>query len=582
MSVKNRLRSQQLFNPDQIQTLLGQAINRDFVRFQHEYYADGRLRREAFSRQVQDFSKKYCPLSYNKDLVTQKTFQKFLEVNRHMALFNRKIDFDLPPLDYRVQTTSPWRLKVFARARALMHFVVSDFSEDEWFQECRNSSGSSVGVPFSNTSIERKLTFPVSVTEKAKPLFQRYLNFDSQLRLAVEAFNGLGPIMDHFNVVKGSRATTVDKTAEKRRFICVEPTANMYLQQGLMSMLYRRMKLVGLDVESLPDKHRQLAHDSSITGRNATIDWSSASDCVSIELLRYLLPPRWFDVVNRTRSAFTSINGEDVELAMFSTMGNAVTFPLETLVFWTFAHAVRLSSTPGNSLFPEWEDLGCVSVFGDDCIVPSPLAPDFIGIMEEVGFMVNVEKTFIGPEQFRESCGGDYLSGFDVRPFSLGSPQSARKSSLEPWLYIIANSLKQKYITYFGDLAYVYDRELWRCIFGLFAEHKILIKLVPSYYPDDAGLKMSEDIQRFAACYPMKLSRIAVDRNGSYSFNYLRFVYRTKNKKDDGIRLATWLKKPVTETVYSPTTPVRKIGGYVVAKGLSCHWWVPRVTSVAG
>jgi hypothetical protein len=368
-----------------------------------------------------------------------------------------------------------------------------------------------------------------------------------------------------------------------------------------MTVLYDRMREFGLDVESLPELHKKQALRSSISSAKATIDWSSASDCVSIELLRYLLPPKWFNIVDAVRCPYTSLNGVNVELQMISTMGNAVTFPLETLVFWTFAHAVRLSlNIHNNSLFPEWEDLKECSVFGDDCIVPSYMAEDFISAVEKVGFIINKEKSFYGSEKFRESCGGDYLAGRNVRPYNVKAPTSEKKSALEPWLYIVANQLIRKYIMYFGVGSYVYDKRVFEYLFQLFREHKLEVKLVPPFYPDDAGLKIAFDIERFIVNYRIELCPIYRNQHGSYRFHYKRFVYRTRGDRFDLIRYAALLKGfapewdeepdefeleeerllvnslafPKSKTV-TKQYDIRRIGGYVEAVGETGHWSIP-------
>jgi hypothetical protein len=340
------------------------------------------------------------------------------------------------------------------------------------------------------------------------------------------------------------------------------------------------MRKVGLDVGNLPDQHKLLAMESSITGRNATIDWTSASDCVSIELLRWLIPPKWFSAINRVRCEKMSIMGTPVKLNMISTMGNAVTFPLETLVFWTYAQACCLhSDKTNNSLFPEWEDLKRCSVFGDDCILPCDVAPLFIEVMTSVGFIINDEKSFYDDAgRFRESCGGDYLQGFNVRPCYLRGPTSTKKSALEPWLYIIFNSLHKKYMSYFGELKYVYDRELYKLMFGYFRKFDIQVKLVPDFFPDDAGLKMSDDILRIANVYRPRLSRIDISEHGTLSFLFCNFRYWKKQERHDDLRYAMWLKKPrmaKEPKIQRKIRPQRKKGGYVVAKGLTCHWQVP-------
>lgn len=579
MKGKNRKpKKRLLFDPDKVSTSINRALSLDLAGLEQVYESMPQSPLHfAAHRQATELLKKYCPTTQDKERLELETFDKFMKVNEHMGETNKKLSF--PHGETRIQSSLPYMDKVHLRARALIHTVLGSFSFTEFFEECRNSSGSTIGVPFLDTSVEAKLSFPVSVTSEAVNLYQQAMIFDNALKTAVENFNSQCPLGDPWELVEGSRATTVDKTETKRRMICVEPTGNMFLQQGLMYMLYSRMAKVGLNVETLPMKHKVLARESSITGVNATIDWSSASDCVSIKLLQWVLPPVWFRVIDQVRSKTTTINGERLELNMISTMGNAVTFPLETLVFWAYAHAVILTEEgTTNSLHVHRDRFDMVSVFGDDCIVPTWVAPRYIEVCSELGFIVNDEKSFYGTEQFRESCGGDYLTGFDVRPFSLKAPQSTRQSALEPWLYIITNSLLQKYMVYFGKLAYVYDRHLWRVLFALFRKYKIEIKLVPSWFPDDAGLKLSHDILRFKRHYRFSLSRIDKSKHGTYSFNFCRFVYPDRRSPDEFIRYALWLKKPVcSERKVTYERPKRVNGGYVVAKSLTCHWYVPRV-----
>lgn len=572
---KNRKKKQPLFLPDDVATTISLAIHRDLSDIKQEYDVNAEDSIAfAATRQRDELLKKFVTGSGEKAILEERAYDKFRTTNAHLGSY-REIVY--PDSSQRLTSKTPYSTKVLLRARALMHQVLSPFTVEEWFEECRNSSGSSIGVSFVDTSEEAKFTLPISCTKRVKPLLQSYLTFDHSLKVAIETFNGDNPVGGWYDIVEGSRATTVDKNDDIRRMIAVEPTGNMYFQQGLMAMLYKRMKEFGLDVESLPHLHQKLAKESSVTGRNATIDWSSASDCVMPELLRWLTPPKWFDVIDAVRSPTMSIENNNVELNMISTMGNAVTFPLETLVFWVFGHAVRLSLKPGNTLFPEWKDLSCISVFGDDCIVPSWMAVPYMESLTAYGFIVNKEKSFYGPEKFRESCGGDFLRGEYVRPFCLKVPTAESKSALEPWLYIILNSLIPRYIQYFGDLRYVYDRELFRFIFGLFEKHNIKLKVVPPYFPDDSGLKQVDDLQRIARCYPITFSRVSRDsQTGGYAFNFCRYMYKQQRAKDMGLRYALELKFP-RHSVSPPTTwsSRKEIGGYVVAKGLSSCWTIP-------
>jgi len=576
MKDRKKRQKAKLFDPDVISTKVQQELSRDFEAFTLAYKGNDSITHSAFDRQRNELLKKYVSPNFNTESLISESFEKFKHINSHMLNFN--IKHSLARVDDTLCFKGQPRLtKVHKRAKDLISHVLGNLDEVELFLECKNSSGTSMGVPYRDTSQDAKFTYPMSVTKNAKPLFQRYLDFDSQLKSAIEDLNSSSAIADRYMLEEGSRATTVDKSTSQRRFIAIEPTCNMFLQQGLMRVMYKRMKEVGLDVTSLPEEHKKLARESSITCKNATIDWSSASDCVSIELLRLIFPARWFAVINQIRSHKTSINGEMHDLHMVSSMGNAGTFPIETLVFWAYAIAtVKTESSDSPSRIPDFRDFASASVFGDDCIVPTRFASVYIEVMTEVGFIVNKEKSFYKNEQFRESCGGDYLSGYDNRPFSLKSPTSTNRSALEPWLYIMLNSFLKKYFMYFGELTYVYDKALLRYLFGLFQEYGLAVKLVPPDFPDDSGLKMSSDINRLVSQYEISFSRISRSHHGTLSFNYCSFRYKQKRQLSDAVRYATGLKKPLASDVEPfKRSAIRKRGGYVVAKTHTGHWSVP-------
>lgn len=577
MRKKTRKKPIRLFNPDVVATTAHQFLERDLGRLKHVYESTEHPGSLYHDLQIRDFLKKYASPFVDNEPLESLTYNKFLRVNSHMEQFK---DFVSPDKTVRLTSKVSARDQWLRRAQALMHFVLTDFDLEEFYSYTRHGRGSSIGVPFSDTSLEAKNTFPITCTERVKPLLLDYMSYDANLRHAVEVFNSSRPFDEGIKVVSGSRATTVEKNNEIRRMIAIEPTGNMFFQQALMSMMYKRMKVVGLDLESLPRLHTQKAFESSITHSNATIDFSSASDCVSIGLLRWLLPPKWFRYCDMVRSPSMMVSDQEVKLNMFSTMGNAVTFPLETLVFWVIAISTDVSNYIGNSLFPEWENLKSSSVFGDDCIVPSRNAATFVDACESVGFLVNGDKSFMGTEHFRESCGGDYYHGYAVRPYCLRSPSGTRLSALEPWLYILFNSILKKYVSYFGSLKYVYDKELFEYLFALFRQFNFMVKIVPDDFPDDAGLKISKDLERFAACYEIPLSKITRSHHGTYAFSYCRFIYNKREDVDDDIRYYHELKK-----LYSKDRPrplyrnIRRKGGYVVAKGITSHWEVPRLNT---
>jgi hypothetical protein len=582
-------KKQKLFRPDVVHNRIAQAVKCDLESVTQMYGGVERSTTMLIHRQRHEISKKYSSLEKSQEPLVQKTYEKFFKVNEHMASFGE----GFYPFPYgaqrRVLARDNMMDSILQCARSFMHAILTDFDEDDWFSHCQHSGGSSIGVSYRDTSLEAKSCLPMTITSRAKPLMDRYHIFDQRFKVAVEQFNSETPIGTWYREVSGSRATTVEKNDEIRRMIAIEPTGNMFFQQGLMSLMYDRMKIIGLDVETLPDIHKERARVASITSNEATIDFSSASDCVSIPLLRYLMPPKWFHCLDLVRCDTMSFEDKPVKLNMFSTMGNAGTFPVETLVFYTLALATYRACTGDSSMLWDYTSSNnqVVSVFGDDCIVPTSIAKSFMDVCTRVGFMVNEEKSFFDPEPgFRESCGGDYFRGYDVRPFYIKAPTSMRQSALEPWLYIIMNGLLKKYRMCFGDRNYMYDKELWRTCVALFRENGLEMKLVPPYYPDDSGLFLSDDIERFDRHYSPPLATISVTKSGTYRFNYLRYMYRKRESRDDHLHYVLWLKRPTQNVreitpehmVEGPTfRSNRRNGGYIVASGISCHWQVPLV-----
>jgi len=295
--------------------------------------------------------------------------------------------------------------------------------------------------------------------------------------------------------------------------------------------------------------------------------------------------------------------GEDtVGLEMISTMGNATTFPLETLVFWSIAVSATMTIAEPNSLsiLPNTKYFSSVSVFGDDCITPSNVTACFMAATVAVGFIVNTDKSFFNGGCFRESCGGDYYRGYNVRPLHLEAPTSNKRSNLEPWLYAFANGIIKKYISYFGSLSYVYDKELFRYLFATFKKERLLVKVVPDWFPDDSGLKIGDECHRFQSAYDITFSKVSLSDQGVYAFNYCKFNYLHKESWDDHLRYSLFLKQRVGDvprwldgfsslhgsverTIALKKIPVyrrplkheyniRRLGGYVVAKGYTPSW----------
>lgn len=222
------------------------------------------------------------------------------------------------------------------------------------------------------------------------------------------------------SIVPG-KVVFVPKNAKTHRSIVVEPLLNSFLQKGIGSFLKTRLLRVGCNLQD-QSRNQLLAAKGSADGSLATIDLSMASDCLSKELVFDLLPLEWADLLDKARTSkvlppasVTSIEGVVLDehghlcLEKFSSMGNGFTFELESLIFYAVAKAVcDTLGVPSND----------VSVYGDDIIVPVAAYSLLEETLSFIGFSLNTEKSFaLGP--FRESCGADFVNGFDIRPFYL-------------------------------------------------------------------------------------------------------------------------------------------------------------------
>lgn len=213
-----------------------------------------------------------------------------------------------------------------------------------------------------------------------------------------------------FNIVAGNEIVFVPKNAKTHRIIAKEPHVNSYLQKGFGQEIRRLLRVrAGVDLKDQTQNQR-LAKAGSLTGTLATIDLQGASDTLSNELVRYLLPSPWYGLLNQIRSKSGYLRKEKtwVRYHKFSSMGNACTFELESLIFWALCKSCLEVNGEGQTL----------SVYGDDLIVPTEHYESVAKVLQFAGFTINALKSF-SSGAFRESCGKDYFFGADVRPIFL-------------------------------------------------------------------------------------------------------------------------------------------------------------------
>lgn len=268
----------------------------------------------------------------------------------------------------------------------------------------RFGPGATTQVKKKKASTKRKLSMPFSCSEDLLPILPQVLEelpkwvFDESESADDAVVSKSVPVEIH-----SGKLAFVRKTYKTDRSIVVEPMLNQMVQLGIGDYMSQQLRKAGVDLYD-QSRNKRLALEGSLTGDLATLDLSSASDTISKALVLDLLPFDWFKFLAFARTSLIECDGVPVRMQKFSSMGNGFTFPLESLIFYALSWAATDDASRG-----------AVSVYGDDIIVPVSAYPLLTEVLLAVGFIPNKDKSFAsGP--FRESCGGDYLRGIDIRP----------------------------------------------------------------------------------------------------------------------------------------------------------------------
>ncbi len=213
----------------------------------------------------------------------------------------------------------------------------------------------------------------------------------------------------------------VPKTQATPRVIAIEPTCMQFVQQAFMRSLVLGIESHASSKEFTgftdQEPNQRLAALGSCGAGLATLDLSEASDRVANWLVEELFAdfPHFLEGIQACRSTRASLpDGRIITLVKFASMGSALTFPIEAMVFTSIvlSSVCEVRSLPLNA--SSLRSLrGTVRVYGDDIIVPDDCAERVALDLETFGFKVNRHKSFWTGE-FRESCGKEYWRGRDV------------------------------------------------------------------------------------------------------------------------------------------------------------------------
>jgi len=139
-------------------------------------------------------------------------------------------------------------------------------------------------------------------------------------------------------------------------------------------------------------------------------------------------------------------NGNVVTLKKFASMGSAVCFPIEAMVFFILcllAGHITTNSRITKQSISELSSL--ITVFGDDLIIPVSWRYVCQNLLESIGLKVNHQKSF-SDGHFRESCGTDAYNGHIVTPVYVRrlAPSSRRDTEEIVSFVATANNLYNK------------------------------------------------------------------------------------------------------------------------------------------
>lgn len=260
------------------------------------------------------------------------------------------------------------------------------------------------------------------------------------------------------------KVITVPKTLKTPRIIAIEPSYMQYVQQAIMhefvSGIERDDNFLGSFIGFTDQTvNRDLAKQGSKQGDLATLDLSEASDRVSIQHVDELTADfAWLNqAVFACRSSKAEVPGHgEISLFKYASMGSALTFPLEAMVFLTIVfigieQALSCQLTRQDII----SQLGQVRVYGDDIIVPVEYVRHVCAALYSFGMKVNRNKSFWNGS-FRESCGGDYFEGHDITVVKVRKVPPSKREQVQETVSAVS-SRNQFYLSGLWNTAALMD-----------------------------------------------------------------------------------------------------------------------------
>jgi hypothetical protein len=525
----------------------------------------------------------------DKDL-TSNAFRKWCEIEEHLAT----IDLDGKPL-----------IDVMRR---LAKYYLRAYHIEEFYPKHGNGSVAERGV-HGVSEKNAKIAFSSAII---RTYYNRYDNiYDDPCTLFPDNMRAY-PIKND----QAARLEFVPKNYKTMRSICMEPIVYQYTQQGVLKTLVDFLDSDGAfgNTIDLHDqtKNQMAAQFGSYTGLLDTIDLSSASDCVLLDLVKKVFPPQLLRHLLATRSPLVTISGDlngtgkDLvrSVRKYAPMGSALCFPVQCMIYSIVVSAVGLitsynrdvndsgiceylskltdheldtllRSTFTNSYKRDAQNRYINhSIYGDDICLDHRLTSQTIAALESLGFIVNRDKTFVNCESFRESCGKFYLRGHDIS-FLLYSVNDLGEwgrtnISVLPSIVDFVNRCNN-----FGyrNLRKLYIRYSLRIKFGKLAQNEGVNPILFTHDPDETCAILIDDSKpvinshlrhrewRFS---PSSTSASKFQRDECESITLEPLVKSQWNAKEDYYLLGQWWRSHVSEketacsTLFQDVVPTGK------------------------
>lgn len=208
----------------------------------------------------------------------------------------------------------------------------------------------------------------------------------------------------------------VPKDSRGPRLICVHPKEAIWIQQGCRRLLEHAIESPRALTHGYINFRDQgvngsLALSSSLDQEFCTLDLKEASDRISCKLVKFLFGNYTYEKLSCSRAnKVRLLDDRVIELRKWAPMGNCLTFPVQSLIFYSLVRA-GIRCRYGT-------DCSDIYVFGDDILFPRKFYDGAVNGLIRAGLIPNLGKTF-RHGFFRESCGVDAYRGIDVTPHRL-------------------------------------------------------------------------------------------------------------------------------------------------------------------